>query len=78
MTKLNTNNLMLKIACALLLHNKELSINEIKALPSVDDETVEIIKHALLNMFNAYIYQKKIPYLDVPHWEEFIILRENN
>jgi len=76
MTNLNLNNFILKLACALLLQNKELSMDEIKALPLVDDESAEVIKQALLKIFNADIYQKKRSDLIVPYWEEIVVLKE--
>ena len=76
MTKLHVSNFILKLSCALLIQNRELSINEIKAFPYVDDEIAEIIKQALLKIFNSYLYQRKIPDSRIPQWEEVIILKE--
>lgn len=76
MTQLNITNINLKIACALLKANKKLSLNEIKALPNVDDESADIIKSSLLKIFNADLVIRKRENSIIPDWEEVIYLKE--
>ena len=65
-----------RLAGALLIHNGELSIEDIQAMPFLTQpsDADNIIKF-LLGMFDAEIYQKKISSYPTPQWEQIIRLR---
>ena len=76
MDTIDTYNLILKVASALLIQNREISVDEIRAFPFVDTESVEIIKQTLLSLFDADIHQRKKSDSVIPQWEEVVVLRE--
>lgn len=71
-----SNLIGVKLASALLMHKGELSLDDIAALPTVEDnEDVALIMSILLQRFNAEIQQRRIEPSAIPAWEEVISLR---
>jgi len=73
---MENKSIALRLASALLLHNGELSINDIAALPMVEDEEdIFLILSLLLQNFDAEIQQRRVKSSSLPAWEEFITLK---
>ena len=66
-----------KLASMLLLRRGELSIDEIMALPFVEDaEEASLIMSMLALHFDADIEQRKVASSVLPEWEDVILLRQ--
>lgn len=66
-----------KLASILLLRRGELSINEIMALPFVEDvEEASLIMTMLALHFDADIEQRRVASSVLPEWEDIILLRQ--
>lgn len=77
--KIGTTEIGLKLASALLLHNKEVSLEDIRAMPFFEyPEEAEAVINALLEKFQVEIYAKKVASLPILEWEEIMILREHD
>jgi hypothetical protein len=65
-----------KIAAVLLLHRRELSMGDIRALPFVetDDDVVEVID-TLSDFFPLEKTRRKINASGIPVWEDVLQLR---
>ena len=66
----------LKLASALLLHNGEVSVEDIKAMPFLTDPgESEAIINSLINTFNVEVCLKRVSLQPIPEWEEIIKLK---
>ncbi len=71
-----SNEITIKLASALLLQNKELSLDDIRAIPFLENaQDAGFIVEALSKIFDTEIYQRRIPSSSVPQWEEIIRLK---
>lgn len=66
----------IRIAATLLKQRGELSISDIRAIPSLlgSQEVAEVIDY-LVSHFNGEIYQKKVKSRPIAQWEQFIRIR---
>jgi len=66
-----------KIAAALLLQHREISVGDIRALPFVesDDDAWDIVG-ALCRSFRIDMVQRRDPTNPIPAWEDILQLRE--
>jgi len=55
----NLKTISLKIAEAILLYKGEISLEELKALPFVDERDAELIAQHLSKKFNLKVYTRK-------------------
>jgi hypothetical protein len=75
MNDLSLQTLALKIAEALLLYKGEISLEDIKAMPFLDNpKDAEQIASFLSNKFKTQIHTKKIVRTGIADWEELITL----
>ncbi len=66
----------LKLATALLLHNREVSLRDIRAMPFFEHpEEAEAVINALQESYQVEIYAKKVASLPVLEWDEIMILK---
>jgi len=61
--------LSLKLAEAILLYKGEISIEELKSLPFIDENDAQLIAHYLRRKFNLKLYMQKSPDIG---WEEIL------
>jgi len=59
MSNQDLKTVSLKLAKAILLYKGEISMNELKALPFIDEKEAELIAQYLLNKFNLKIHSQK-------------------
>jgi len=62
----------LKLAEAILLHRGEISLDELKALPFIDEEDSELLARYLSSKFHLRIYIRKFKNEE---WEEVLSMR---
>ena len=75
--RIGSTEIGLKLASALLLHNKEISLEDIRAMPFFEyPEEAEAVINVLLDKFEVEIYTKKIGSMPILEWEEIMILKE--
>lgn len=71
------DSLGLKVATALLMHEGEVSMTDIRSLPFfVSPEQPEAVIQAILGSYNVEVYTRRVSSEPIPEWEEFIRLRE--
>ena len=71
-----SNITAVRLAGMLLLHKGELSVDDIAALPLVEDEEeAALIISMLLRCFDAEIQQRRVESSAIPAWEEVILLK---
>jgi len=71
-----TEQLVFKLAGALLLQHGELSVKHIRAMPfCTNPNQIDAVIACLMRTFNAEIYQKRVASSPIPEWEEIIRLR---
>lgn len=64
------------LASLLLMYKGELSLDDIRALPFVEDEAdVIAIMSALYHNFDCDLQQERIKAAEIPSWKEVIRLR---
>ena len=59
----------LKLAEAILLYKGEISIEDLKSLPFIDEEDARLLAHYLRNKFNLKMYAQKLQSKEL---EEFL------
>ena len=59
MSEQDLKTISLKLAKAILLYKGEISMDELRALPFVDERDAELIAQYLLNKFNLKIHSQK-------------------
>jgi hypothetical protein len=73
----NLTNVSIKLAAAVLLHDREISVIDIRALPFVEsDEDVQAIVGALSRVFVLDTEQRRGTGGAVPFWEDVLRLRD--
>lgn len=73
MSKIDLNNLALKLSEAILMHQGEISINDIKALPFLDDpQHARLIVDFLKTKFKADVSIKQ----NITDFEECLVLKK--
>ena len=74
-----TEDIGLKVASALLLHQGEASVKDIRAMPFFRslDESEAVIK-LLQITFDVEIYTKKVATWPIPQWEQLIRLKKHS
>jgi len=73
LTKVST-----RLAAALLLRNREISLSDIRALPFVEsDEDVEQVLGTLLHSFRVERIQRRGTSSGLPEWEDILQLQDS-
>ena len=68
----------LKVASALLIHKKEITVGDIRAIPFfTDSEQVKGAVEYLMQTFNARMYSRQVAKHPMLEWEEVISLRQS-
>ena len=68
----------LKVASALLMHKKEITVSDIRAIPFfTDSEQVKGAVEYLMQTFNARMYSRQVAKHPMLEWEEVISLRQS-
>lgn len=76
--ELKTEEIGFKIAAALLLHNKEIAVSDIKALPFVTNrDQVQFTVEYLMKTFDVRKYSKLVARHPMLEWDEVISLRDS-
>ena len=76
--EIRTEEIGVKIAAALLLHNKEIAVSDIQAIPFfTDSDQVKNTVEYLMKTFDARIYSRQVAQYPMLEWEEVISLRNN-
>ena len=66
----------LRVASALLMHKKEITVGDIRAIPFfTDSDQVKGAVEYLMQTFNARIYSRQVAKHPMLEWEEVISLR---
>ena len=74
--KRRTEEIGFKIAAALLLHNKEIAVSDIQAIPFfTSPEQVKGTVEYLMKTFDARMYSKQVARHPILEWDEIITLR---
>ena len=74
--KRRTEEIGFKIAAALLLHNKEIAVSDIQAIPFfTSPDQVKCTVEYLMKTFDARIYSKQVARHPILEWDEIITLR---
>ena len=77
MQNVNKLTLALKIAEALLKHRGEITLDDIKAIPFIEDtREAEMIATFLSNKFNAQIFTRRISQSGIASWEQIITINK--
>lgn len=76
--ELRTEEIGFKIAAALLLHNREIAVSDIKAIPFVTNrDQVKYTVEYLMKTFDARKYSKLVARHPMLEWDEVISLRNS-
>jgi hypothetical protein len=74
--KLRPEEIGLKLAAALLMHNKEIAVSDIRAIPFITTpDHVKGTVEYLMKTFDARIYSKQVSRHPMLEWDEIITLR---
>lgn len=74
--ELRTEEIGFKIAAALLLHNKEIAVSDIQAMPFfTNSDQVKGTVEYLMKTFDARIYSKQVSRHPMLEWDEIITLK---
>ena len=72
-----TEQIGLRVAAALLMHQKEITTKDIEAIPffTTHDQAKSAVEY-LVQTFNARIYSKQVASQPIPEWEQVISIRK--
>lgn len=75
----NRIEVAIQITTAILKQKGELSIDDIKAIPSLSNphEAADVIDY-LISQLHAEVYQKKVRSQPIAHWEQFVRIKKAN
>jgi len=74
---IRADRLALRVASALLLHEGELALTDIRSLPFYESpEDPEGVIEAIIRNYDVEVYTKRIASTPVPEWEKVIRLRQ--
>lgn len=74
---IDTKKIAMRLTCALLLQRKEISVEDIKAIPFfMSPDEAEAVISFLRENFNVEVYLKKVSSHPILEWEEIIRLKE--